>query len=181
MSADDSQHDERTPRPIDRAEHAEREAHPVERVEPSPTGSDLEHAHDELTRTWRVPRGFIGWFMVADHRTIGIRYIVTAFVFFTLAGILAALMRLQLAVPENRFLGPDLYNQIFTTHGATMMFLFAVPIMEGFGLYFVPLMIGARNVAFPRLMTFSYWTYLFGGLLFWGCLLYTSPSPRDRG
>ena len=100
------------------------------------------------------------------HRAIGKRYIVTAFVFFLLGGILAPLMRLQLARPENHVLSPDLYNQVFTMHGSTMMFLFAVPMMfEALGVYLVPLMVGARNIAFPRLNAFSYYLYLFGGIL----------------
>jgi len=98
------------------------------------------------------------------------RYIVTSFIFFTGAGVLAALMRIQLAFPELHFLGPDAYNQIFTVHGSTMMFLFAVPVMEGIALYFVPLMVGTRNVAFPRLNAFGYYSYLAGGLLLWGGL-----------
>src|SRR4051794_10073877 len=73
-------------------------------------------------------------------------------------------MRIQLARPDNDFLNPDLYNQIFTMHGTTMMFLFAVPVMEGMGVYFIPLMVGTRNVAFPRLNAFGYYMYLFGGL-----------------
>jgi cytochrome c oxidase subunit I+III len=120
---------------------------------------------ERLERTWYVPRGVLGWLSVADHRSIGKRYIITAFGFFIFAGLLAGLMRLQLAVPENRFLGPDLYNQIFTVHGTMMMFLFAVPVMEAVGIYIVPLMVGNRNVAFPRLNTFSYFVYLFGGLM----------------
>ena len=74
------------------------------------------------------------------------------------------LMRIQLARPDNTFLGPDRYNQIFTMHGTTMMFLFAVPVMEAMGIYLVPLMVGARDVAFPRLNAFGYWMYLFGGV-----------------
>ena len=74
-------------------------------------------------------------------------------------------MRLQLARPERKLIGPDLYNQLFTMHGTTMMFLFAVPVMEAFGVYLVPLMVGTRNIAFPRLNAFSYWMYLFGGML----------------
>jgi cytochrome c oxidase subunit I+III len=128
----------------------------------------------QLEATWYVPRGFIGWFKVVDHRTIGVRYIVTAFVFFLLAGVLAALMRLQLALPENRFIGPDLYNQIFTVHGTAMMFLFAVPIMEAMGVYLVPLMVGARNIAFPRLNAFSYYVFLFGGVMLFTALLVNS-------
>jgi cytochrome c oxidase subunit 1 len=103
--------------------------------------------------------------MVVDHRTIGIRYIVTAFAFFILAGLLAAAMRLQLAFPESHVLSADRYNQVFTTHGIMMMFLFAVPVMEAMGIYLVPLMVGTRNIAFPRLNAFSYYIYLFGGLL----------------
>jgi cytochrome c oxidase subunit 1 len=99
-----------------------------------------------------------------DHKSVAKRYIVTAFVFFVLAGIEAAVMRAQLARPENTVLGPDAYNQFFTMHGLTMMFLFAVPIMEAMGLYLVPLMIGARNVAFPRLNAYGYWVYLCGGV-----------------
>ncbi len=144
---------------------------------PLPAPDDLARQRAALEDTWRVPRGFVGWFMVADHRTIGVRYIVTAFVFFTLAGILAALMRLQLAFPESRFLSPDQYNQIFTTHGLTMMFLFAVPVMEAMGVYLVPLMVGTRNIAFPRLNAFSYYMFLFGGvLLFTGLLWNTGPD-----
>jgi cytochrome c oxidase subunit 1 len=131
----------------------------------------------ELARAWYVPRGIVGWFSVVDHRTIGKRYIVTAFGFFIIAGILAGLMRIQLAVPNNHFLGPDLYNQVFTTHGTMMMFLFAVPIMEALGVYLVPLMIGARNIAFPRLNTFSYFVYLFGGVMLTATmLLNTAPD-----
>jgi cytochrome c oxidase subunit I+III len=142
-----------------------------------PAGREREHA--QLERTWHVPRGFVGWFMATDHRTIGIRYIVTAFVFFIGAGVMAALMRLQLALPENDLIGPDLYNQLFTSHGLTMMFLFAVPVMEGVGVYVVPLMIGARQVAFPRLNAYSYFMFLFGGLLLFGALL-TNTGP-DQG
>src|SRR2546423_2194379 len=93
---------------------------------------------------------------------------VTAFIFLALGGVLAAIMRLQLMKPENSLLGPDLYNQIFTMHGSTMIFLFAVPMLfQGFGVYVVPLMCGARNIAFPRLNAFSYYIYLGGGLLLW--------------
>jgi cytochrome c oxidase subunit I+III len=112
----------------------------------------------------------LGWLTTTNHKDIGLMFIVTAFVFFLLAGILALMVRIQLAVPENHFLNPDRYNQFFTTHGTAMMFLFAVPIMEGFGIYFVPLMIGTRNVALPRLAAFSYWSYLMGGLLLFGGL-----------
>jgi len=130
-----------------------------------------------LERTWYVPRGVLGWLSVADHRTIGKRYLVTAFAFFLFAGVLAGLMRIQLAVPNNRFLGPDLYNQIFTVHGTMMMFLFAVPVMEAMGIYLVPLMVGARNIAFPRLNTYSYFVFLCGGVMLVATmLLNTAPD-----
>jgi cytochrome c oxidase subunit I+III len=128
----------------------------------APAWEEKERA--ELARTWREREGILGRIVSVDHKTIGLRYIITAFVFFFLGGIEALLIRLQLAVPENRLLNPDLYDQIFTMHGTTMMFFFAVPLMLGLGLYFVPLMIGTRNVPFPRLNAVGYWFYLFGGL-----------------
>ena len=96
---------------------------------------------------------------------------MTSLVFFALAGVLALLIRLQLVVPENTLLGPDLYNQLFTMHGATMMFFFAVPAMEGLGIYLVPLMIGTRDMAFPRLNAFGYYVYLIAGIVLYGALL----------
>jgi hypothetical protein len=80
-----------------------------------------------LEQTWRDPPGVMGWFSAINHKTIGVRFIVTAFGFFVAGGLLAAAMRMQLARPNNTLLGPDLYNQVFTMHGTTMMFLFAVP------------------------------------------------------
>src|SRR5688500_14910046 len=133
-------------------------------TDPTPDRSTLESESPQLAGTWRDPRGLIGWFTHVDYKSIGLRFIVTAFVFFALGGFLAALMRLQLAQPRLEVLNPDLYNQIFTMHGTTMMFLFAVPIVLGFGVYFVPLMIGARAIAFPRLVAFGYWMFLFGGI-----------------
>src|SRR5436305_8371204 len=115
-----------------------------------------------LDITWRDPSGIWGWFTTVDHKVIAKRYIVTAFLMFIAGGIEAAMMRMQLARPENTLIGPDKYNQIFTVHGTTMMFLFAVPMMTAMGLYFVPLMVGARTVAFPRMNAFGYWTYLVG-------------------
>src|SRR4051812_12535637 len=97
-----------------------------------------------LARTWAQTRGIYGFLSEVDHKRIGMRFILTALAFFVLGGILAALMRIQLSRPENTFIGPDLYNQLFTMHGTTMMFLFAVPVFEGLGLYFMPLLIGSR-------------------------------------
>ncbi|WP_407179051.1 cytochrome c oxidase subunit I [Bradyrhizobium sp. STM 3562] len=120
-----------------------------------------------LEDTWGTAAGFPGALATVDHKIIGRRYIFTAFAFLALGGVLAILMRLQLARPEARLIGPDRYNQIFTMHGANMMFLFAVPVMEAMAVYLVPLMVGTRNIAFPRLNAFSYWIYLAGGLLLW--------------
>jgi cytochrome c oxidase subunit 1 len=119
----------------------------------------------------RERTGLWGFLTSVDHKRIGVRFIVTAFGMFIAGGILAALMRLQLAVPENSFIGPDRYNQIFTTHGTTMMFLFAVPIMEAMALYFVPLMVGTRNIAFPRMNAYAYWVYLAGALMLYVALV----------
>ncbi|WP_424811368.1 cytochrome c oxidase subunit I [Roseococcus sp. YIM B11640] len=132
---------------------------------------DTELADDAmarvLERTWHTPPGWRGFFTTVDHKIIGRRYIVTAFIFLLLGGILGLAMRWQLARPEARVLDPDLYNQVFTMHGSNMMFLFAVPVMEAMAVYLIPLMVGTRNIAFPRLNAFSYWIYLAGGLLLW--------------
>lgn len=131
--------------------------------------SDLAPAdlRARLARTWGSGAGLRGALTTVDHKIIGRRYILTAFLFLGLGGLLAMVMRAQLSRPESGLVGPDLYNQLFTMHGTTMMFLFAVPVMEAFGVYLVPLMVGTRNIAFPRLNAFSYWVYLFGGLMIW--------------
>ena len=130
---------------------------------PELTGPAL---HALLERTWATPPGPWGWLTTVDHKSIGCRYIATALVFFMLAGLMALAMRLQLARPESGLVGPDLYNQLFTTHGSAMMFLFAVPVMEAVAVYLIPLMMGTRSIAFPRLNAFSYWLYLAGGIFF---------------
>jgi cytochrome c oxidase subunit I+III len=140
------------------------------RLTPPGEGDETAEAM-ALARIWRRVPGVIGWLASTNHKDIGLRYIVTAFVFFLLGGVLAFMMRLQLMMPENGFIGPDRYNQFFTVHGTSMMFLFAVPVMEGFAIYLVPLMLGTRNVAFPRLNAFGYFAYLGGGLMLYGGLL----------
>src|SRR5947199_7920273 len=110
-------------------------------------------------------KGFWGWVTTVDHKRIGILYGVTAFTFFLFGGVEAMMIRLQLARPNGTFLSADLYNQLFTMHGTTMIFLVVMPISAAFFNYFAPIMIGARDVAFPRLNAFSYWTFLFGALL----------------
>jgi cytochrome c oxidase subunit I+III len=139
---------------------------------------DAEQAELELlARTYGERGGVWSWVTSVDHKSIAKRYIVTCFVFFLLAGLNAVLMRLQLARPENGLLGPDRYNQLFTVHGTAMMFLFAVPVMTAFALYLVPLMVGTRDVAYPRLNAFGYWTFLIGGgFLFVSLYLNTGPD-----
>jgi cytochrome c oxidase subunit 1 len=134
---------------------------------PRDTGGPIEEVHARLRRTWSSRGGLLGWFTTVEHKVIGRRYIVTAFLFLLLGGALAAVMRTQLARPDSGLISPDLYDQLFTMHGSTMMFLFAVPVMEAFAVYLVPLMVGTRNIAFPRLNAFSYYVYLFGGLMIW--------------
>lgn len=141
--------------------------------------SEAERAA-RLAKVWAEPSGFLGWFKAVHHTTIGKRYMITAFAFFLAAGLLAGAMRLQLAFPEAHIMGPDLYNQVFTMHGTVMMFLFAVPMMfEALSVYFVPLMVGTRNIAFPRLNAFSYYLFLFGGLMLFA-FFFVNSGP-DRG
>jgi cytochrome c oxidase subunit 1 len=132
-------------------------------------GRDLEGKalHKRLERTWETPPGLWAWITTVDHKKIATRYIVTALIFMALGGALSLAMRVQLATPESGLISPDRYNQLFTMHGTTMMFLFAVPVMEAMAVFLVPLMIGTRAISFPRLNAFSYWIYLAGGLLLW--------------
>src|ERR687895_757262 len=108
--------------------------------------------------------GFWSWFTTIDHKKIGILYGATALVFFLVGGLEALLIRAQLAGPDGTLLDADQYNQVFTMHGITMIFLFVMPMSSAFFNYFIPLMIGARDVAFPRLNAYSYWAFLLGGL-----------------
>jgi cytochrome c oxidase subunit 1 len=108
--------------------------------------------------------GLASWLTTVDHKRIGVLYGVTSFAFFLLGGIEALLMRVQLAGPMGRFLDADTYNQLFTMHGLTMIFFVVMPMSAAFFNYMVPLMIGARDVAFPRLNAFSYWVFLFAGI-----------------
>ena len=132
--------------------------------------------HILAKRVEREPRGWTSWFITVDHKKLGIMYIATSLVFFVLGGIEAMLMRTQLALPDNTLLTPEKYNQVLTMHGTTMIFLVVVPIWAGFGNYFVPLMIGARDMAFPRINAWSYWLFLFGGIVLYASLLFTPPE-----
>jgi cytochrome c oxidase subunit I len=121
-------------------------------------------------------RGWTSWITTTDHKRIGIMYMVTTFVFFCLGGTEALLMRLQLGAPNNTLVTPQIYNQLFTMHGSTMIFLFVVPMMAGLANYFVPLMIGARDMAFPRLNALSFWLLLAGGIVFYASLFWNPPE-----
>lgn len=121
----------------------------------------------------------LSWVSTVDHKRIGILYICTAVVFLAIGGLEALLMRAQLLLPNNDFLSPDVFNQMFTMHGTTMVFLVGMPVLVGFANYFVPLMIGARDVAFPRLNAMSYWLLPCGGVLLYFSFL-TGQAP-DAG
>ncbi|TMC51192.1 MAG: cytochrome c oxidase subunit I [Chloroflexi bacterium] len=117
-------------------------------------------------------RGILGWLTTVDHKKIGIMYLYTTFFFFLIGGIMALLVRIQLAEPKNKFLTESQYNQIFTMHGTTMIFLWIIPVLAGFGNYLVPLMIGARDMAFPRINAFSFWLIPLGGMVMYSGFLF---------
>lgn len=127
---------------------------------------------ERLDQVWADPPGFIGWFRALQNDALGRRIMGTAFIFFLIGGVIALLMRLQLLRPENTFLGPDTYNELFTMHGSTMMYLFAVPMLEGFAIYLLPLVLGNREMPFPRLGVFSFFTFVMGGILFYTSFLF---------
>ncbi|HVW16961.1 MAG TPA: cytochrome c oxidase subunit I [Solirubrobacteraceae bacterium] len=120
--------------------------------------------------------GWVGWVTTTDHKRIGVMYLTTAFAFLLIGGVEALLMRSQLAVPKNTLLTPETYNQVVTLHGTTMVFLVVMPVWAGFANYMVPLMIGARDMAFPKLNAFSYWLYAAGAIVFYASLLFTPPE-----
>ena len=134
---------------------------------------------ERLTQIWETPQGFVSGLFSVDHKEIGRRYLLTAFFFLLVGGVEALIMRTQLAAPNGSITSPHLYDQLFTLHGVTMLFLFATPVIVGsFGNFMIPLQIGARDMAFPRLNALSYWIFLFAGLLLYGSLLVGSP-PND--
>ncbi|MGD9945943.1 MAG: cytochrome c oxidase subunit I [Burkholderiaceae bacterium] len=139
-----------------------------EPVSPTRPSSPLQPSpialHHRLRAIWGSPGGWESLATV-NHSAIGLRFIVTALMFFLIGGVLAMLIRTQLATSDNAFVGHELYGQLFTMHGTIMMFLFAIPMLEGFAMYLLPKMLGARDLAYPRLGAFSYWCYLFGGLM----------------
>jgi len=148
--------------------------HPISPSGPTP-GNDPAQAPElaaRLEHIWSGPHTLWGWLATVDHKRIGMRYLFTAFVLLVIGGIEAALMRLQLIGPERRLLSPEAYNQLFTMHGLTMILWYAAPVLSGFGNYLVPLLIGSRDMSFPRLNAFSYWMFLLSGLLLYGSVLF---------
>ncbi|MDQ3435634.1 MAG: cytochrome c oxidase subunit I [Actinomycetota bacterium] len=122
------------------------------------------------------PRGWLAWLTTTDHKKIGIMYLFATFLFFILGGVEALIIRAQLAVPDGTLVTPETYNGLVAMHGTTMIFLFIVPVWAGFANYFVPLMIGARDMAFPRLNALSFWLLAFGGIAFYGSLFFEPPG-----
>ena len=120
--------------------------------------------------------GLAAWITTVDHKTIGLRYIVTAFAFLLLGGIEALIMRLQLAGPDRTLLTPKAYNELFSMHGISMIFLYAGPVLSGFSNYLWPLLLGSRDMALPRLNAFSYWVYLFAGLFIYASFFFGAPN-----
>ncbi len=125
---------------------------------------------DTLKRIWETKPGISGWLSTVDHKEIGIRYIVTAFAFLIAGGVEALIFRLQLAGPNLHLLTPEQYDQLFTMHGMTMIFLYAGPVLSGFSNYLWPLLLGARDMALPRLNALSYWIYLCAGIFLYAAL-----------
>ncbi len=137
--------------------------------------SELRNPHnrEHLRKLDEIWGNLPGWGTLAavNHTSIGLRFIGTGIVFFLIGGILAMLIRTQLALPNQEILGPEAYNQIFTMHGTVMMFLFAIPILEGVAMYLIPKMIGARDLVFPRISAMGYYCYLFGGIIIMSSLV----------
>ena len=127
-------------------------------------GTERPELAARLQKIWETAPGIGGWLSSVDHKEIGLRYIVTAFAFLILGGVEALIFRLQLSWSDRHLLNPEQYDQLFTMHGMTMIFLYAGPVLSGFSNYLWPLLLGARDMALPRLNALSYWIYLFAGI-----------------
>jgi cytochrome c oxidase subunit I len=133
---------------------------------------------ERLHKIWETKPGLYGWISTVDHKEIGIKYLVTAFLFLAVGGIEALVMRVQLAQPGERLLTPEQYDELFSMHGITMIFLYALPILSGFSNFLFPLVLGSRDMAFPRLNAFSYWVYLAAGLFMYASFV-VGAVPND--
>ena len=142
----------------------------TELIETRPRPQVVTHTVPRKRRAW------IEWVTTTDHKKIGILYMYLTFAFFIIGGVEALLMRIQLGAPDNTFVTPQRYNELFTLHGTTMIFLFVIPVMAGFANYVLPLMIGARDMAFPRINAWSFWMLLFGGLVLYASLFFNAPQ-----
>lgn len=131
---------------------------------------------EDLRRAWETPKGWRYWTAV-NNSEVGVWYALTCFFFMLAAGVLALLMRVQLATPDSDFVSADLFNQLFTMHGSAMMFLFAVPMFEAIAILILPAFLGARDMPFPRLSAFGYWCFLIGGIFVFGSILFDA-APR---
>ncbi|MCM2503778.1 cytochrome c oxidase subunit I [Aureimonas altamirensis] len=134
----------------------------VQAASQAPVAGSPIQLHKALHAIWKTERGW-GRLAAVNHTIVGRRFMVAAFVFFGIGGILSMIIRAQLATPGSAFVGPEIYGQIFTMHGTVMMFLFAIPMFEGFAIYMLPKILGARDLAFPRLSAYGFWCYVFGG------------------
>ena len=137
---------------------------------PAPPPLSPIRRHKQLERIWATAPGW-GRLAAVNHTVIGRRFMAVALVFFTIGGLLAMLLRTQLASRASPFMEPGTYAQVFTMHGTVMMFLFAIPFFEGLAMYLLPKMLGTRDMAFPRLSAYGFWCYLFGGLILIAALL----------
>lgn len=126
----------------------------------------------KFEKVWTAPVGWGDWFASVNNQPYGARFMSASFVFFSLAGIIALIMRIQLAVPDNDFIGPKVYNELFTMHGSTMMYLVLLPFLEGFAIFLLPAILGSREMAFPRMSAFSFWVFFSGGLVFFSGFLF---------
>src|SRR5688572_2424452 len=142
-------------------------------VEPnSPPTAEVQQAREaRLLEAWRIPTGWRYWTEV-NNSEVGKWYTAVTVFFLLFGGVLALLMRIQLAYPDNTFLTADKYNQIFTLHGSVMMFLFAIPIFEAISILLLPQMLGSRDLPFPRLSSFGFWAFLIGGLFLCGSIFF---------
>lgn len=130
---------------------------------PGPRRSRALQLHRKLITVWSAPPGWRGWLVTTNNNDIGLLFLGVATAFFVIGGLLAMLIRIQLATPRSAFMAAETYNQIFTMHGTVMMFLFAIPFFEALSILLLPGMLGTRDMAFPRLGAFGVWVYIFGG------------------
>jgi cytochrome c oxidase subunit I len=146
-------------------------------LEHAPSRTRLVPRPEIVVRGFRPsPTGWLSWLTTVDHKRIGIMYMVASLIFFCMGGVEALLMRTQLAKPENTLVSPHTYDGLVTMHGTTMVFLFAMPIIAGFANYVIPLMVGARDMAFPRLNALSLWLFLCGGIVLYASVFFEPPS-----